>query len=67
MTHFDLWPQYVGLYDKATIDFLKALIIVYKVTLLVFKSRLFSNFLHGWPLWPLHDLWGQIVDNFSSH
>ena len=20
-----------------------------------------------WPLWPLHDLWGQTVDNFCSH
>ena len=47
MTHFDLWPHYVGLYDKVTIDFFKALIIVYKMTVLVFKLAQFSNFSHG--------------------
>ena len=29
--HFDLWPLKVGSYDKITIDFFKALIIVYKM------------------------------------
>ena len=64
MTHFDLWLHYVGLYDMVTIDFFKALTIVYKMTVLIFTSELFSYFSYGypfWPLWPLHDLWGQTM------
>ena len=26
-----------------------------------------KNKLLFWPLWPLHDIWGQTVDNFCSH
>ena len=47
MTHFDLWPLYEGSYDKVTIDFFKALFIVYKMTYLVLKSELFSYFSRG--------------------
>ena len=32
MTHFDLWPLYEWSYDKVTIDFFKALFIVYKMS-----------------------------------
>ena len=32
MTHFDLWPLYEGSYDNVTINFFKALFIVYKMT-----------------------------------
>ena len=37
----------MGSYDKVTIDFFKALTIVYKMTVLVFKSELFSYFSRG--------------------
>ena len=52
MTHFDLWLHYVGLYDMVTIDFFKALTIVYKMTVLIFTSGLFSYFSHGYPFDP---------------
>ena len=31
------------------------------------QSEHFENKWLFWPLWPLHDLWGQTVDNFCSH
>ena len=34
----------MGSYDKVTINFFKALTIVYKMTVLVFKLELFSYF-----------------------
>ena len=47
MAHFDLWPLYVGSYDKVMIYFFEALINVYKMTQLIFKSELFSYFSRG--------------------
>ena len=47
MTYFDRWPLYEGSYDKVIIDFFEVLFIVYKMTLLVLKSELFSYFSCG--------------------
>ena len=47
MTYFDLSPLKVGSHDKVAIDFFKAFIIVYKMTLSDFELELFSYFSRG--------------------